>query len=494
MIRIACHIQRSRHGIWFFRVVVPKNLRRALDGRGEIKKSLGTRDSREALRVARPLAFAAKELFARLEASLSRPPTVAEVLANAANARELKTTNTVDLGGGRSLSYSLETSSNDPAEIAAFHAEAARLQAKQDEQIARYQEKPVAVPEAMLEYQRREQEEMARFKAGLAADAAKREIARPDGEGEEDAPAFKPDPENVVSARWAEYVAQRKGNNWSALRTASAFEGMFAEFQQWWGQDVDVRFITRKVVNKFIVYLQKERPIMSGARKGLRGLNVRTVDNYTTVLNGFLEWAQEKGYFPDSRRLPTAGQAIVKKAARNRRKDKANPRLHAVAAGEALRPSALRIRFGASLLAAFDSAFFRSAPAGDRPASRGRLPRRRRDPSIRHRHLGRRRQEREDRGGQASDPCASRADRDRAPGLRGGRPSAGPRARALPRDRNQPAQGEGQRHRQRMAAAPREAGHGRRERADLPLFQVLRPQSAKSQRRAVRDALPTRRP
>jgi hypothetical protein len=73
------------------------------------------------------------------------------------------------------------------------------------------------------------------------------------------------------------------------------------------GPGRDVRFITRKVVNKFIVYLQKERPIMSGARKGLRGLNVRTVDNYTTVLNGFLEWAQEKGYFPDSRRLPTAG-------------------------------------------------------------------------------------------------------------------------------------------------------------------------------------------
>lgn len=51
---------------------------------------------------------------------------------------------------------------------------------------------------------------------------------------------------------------------------------------------------------------------------------MRTVDNYTAVLNGFLMWAQEKSYFPDSRRLPTAGQAIVKKVARNRRKDKAN--------------------------------------------------------------------------------------------------------------------------------------------------------------------------
>jgi hypothetical protein len=199
-----------------------QNLRRALDGRGEIKKSLGTRDSREALRVARPLAFAAKELFARLEASLSRPPTVDEALANAANARELKTTNTVDLGGGKSLSYSLETTSNDPAEFAAFHAEAARLQAKQDEQLARYQEKPIEVPVAMADYQRQQQEELARFKAELAAAAAARELAQPEGGVDEDLPAFKPSPDNVLSKRWAEYVSQSEGNHWSAERTTPA--------------------------------------------------------------------------------------------------------------------------------------------------------------------------------------------------------------------------------------------------------------------------------
>jgi integrase len=325
MIRIPSHIHRSRHGIWFFRVVVPKNLRRALDGRGEIKKSLGTRDAREALRVARPLAFAAKELFARLEASLSRPPTVDEILANAAAARELKTTNTVDLGGGKSLSYSLETTSNDPAEFAAFHAEAARLRAQQDEQLAAFREQPFKIPEAMLEYQRKQSEEMARFKEELASERAAQELAQPEGEGEEEVPPFKPDPENVLSARWAEYVKQREGNTWTAGRTTPAYMRMFEEFQAWWGEDLDIRFITRKVVNRFIVHLQTQRMVMSGARKGQPGLDGRSVDNYTSVLNTFLEWAQEKGYFPDSRRLPTAKQAIVKKAARVRRKDKANP-------------------------------------------------------------------------------------------------------------------------------------------------------------------------
>ena len=93
----------------------------------------------------------------------------------------------------------------------------------------------------------------------------------------------------------------------------------------WWGADQDIRFITRQVVNRFIVHLQTERPLEAGARKGELGLNVRTIDNYTSALNAFLTWAQKKGYYPDSRRLPTEGQALMKRAARTRRKDKANP-------------------------------------------------------------------------------------------------------------------------------------------------------------------------
>lgn len=177
----------------------------------------------------------------------------------------------MDLGGGRSLSYSLEKASNDPAEIAAFHAEAARLQAKQDQQVARYQEKPVPVHEAMLEYQRKEREEMARFNSELAADAARRALVQPEGEVDEDLPVFKPSAEKVLSKRWDEYVGQSAGNNWSAGRTTPAFQAMFKEFQDWWGPDQDIRFITRKVVNRFIVHLQRDRVIQSGARKGQAG-------------------------------------------------------------------------------------------------------------------------------------------------------------------------------------------------------------------------------
>jgi hypothetical protein len=110
------------------------------------------------------------------------------------------------------------------------------------------------MPVAMADYQRQQQEELDRFKAELAAAAAARELAQREGEVDEDLPAFKPSPDNVLSKRSEEYVSQSEGNNWSAERTTPAFVAMFVEFQQWWGADQDIRFITRKVVNRFIVH------------------------------------------------------------------------------------------------------------------------------------------------------------------------------------------------------------------------------------------------
>jgi integrase len=307
-------------------------------------KSPWARATRRSLCEWRAHSPAAKELFASLETALSRPPTVDQVLANLDDLRELKTTNTVDLGGGRSLSYSLETSSNDPAEIAAFHAEAARLQAKQDEQLVAFRQQPVHVPEAMLEYQRKQAEEMERYKAELAAERAAKELATGDAEVEEDLPPFKPSAENKMSLRWAEYVLRSKDNNWDGKRTTKAAERQAEEFMAWWGEDRDIRFITRKTINRFIVHLQTERPMERGPNKGLPAMNVRTVDNYTSVLNTFLKWAQKKGYFPDSRKLPTEGQALMKRKDRLRRKDKANP---------AHTPSQLAQLFDAEAFASF---------------------------------------------------------------------------------------------------------------------------------------------
>ncbi len=89
--RIPTCVFRSRHGIFFFRIVVPRALRELFDGRCEIKRSLHTRDVCAALREARPLRLEIYASFQRLGAGTSGPkPTVASILAKADKLRDLK--------------------------------------------------------------------------------------------------------------------------------------------------------------------------------------------------------------------------------------------------------------------------------------------------------------------------------------------------------------------------------------------------------------------
>lgn len=328
MMRIPSYIQRSRHGIYFFRIVVPKALRETVNGRWEIKHSLQTRNLREALRVARPLALQAFELFERMGGRMNRrPPTIQDILANAKDLRELKATQTVLLPNGVQHSYTIEAESSDPAELAAFERLEAKKQAELAAQVERYQQAAPA-SEAMLAHQRKEREELEAFMRQLDAERAQRAAGKTEAkaaEQEEPALRFTPDPENTASRRWAEYVKFKDGVNWTAGRTPDGNDRRFQEFLDWWGKDEDIRAIDRDLINKFINYLLTERVLQGGKRKGVKGLEARTVDNYTSVLNGLLEWAQNKGYFPDDRRLPTADQTIVKKSARRARSAKANP-------------------------------------------------------------------------------------------------------------------------------------------------------------------------
>jgi integrase/predicted transcriptional regulator len=323
MIRIPTHIQKSRHGIYFFRIVVPSALREALDGRGEIKKSLRTRDLRVAMRMARPLALNAYELFDRVERAMSEP-TPESILANLDAVRELKKSGSVTLPDGTTHSFEVEENDTaNPAKMAAFREVVSESKQELADAVARYREKPVEVSDAMRDYQAREAKEMAAFKAGLPNANASGSLAK--AETAEAPASFKSDPQNMMSQRWPEYVAQTEGNTWTAGRTSKAAKAKFEEFRAWLGEDIDVRAIDRPLISLFKDHLTRQRVIESGARKGEKGLNVRTVDNYTSAISAFLKWCQDAGHFPDDRRLPTEGQTIVKKAARVRRQEKANP-------------------------------------------------------------------------------------------------------------------------------------------------------------------------
>ncbi len=340
--RIPAYIYKSRHGIYFFRIVVPRGLREMLDGRTEVRSSLHTRNLREAMQSARPLVDHYLGLFQRAGALMKRKePTVAELLAKAQQGelRDLTATQTVTLPNGQQHSYTIKTDSDSPEELAAFERLESKKQAELADIVARHQEQPLQVPEAMRLYLEQQQRELDAFRAELLAKMAQEERqsdasrsggpvpARPASkEGDDEPLRFTPDAGNRLSKRWAEYLALTSSVDWTGSRTAPANIKKFEEFRTWWGKDEDIRAIDRTLINSFIVHLRTERIVGNGKRRGMRGLDERSVDNFTSVLNKFLAWAQNKGYFPDDRRLPTANQTLVSKAARRKRSANANPR------------------------------------------------------------------------------------------------------------------------------------------------------------------------
>ncbi|MFN9708362.1 MAG: site-specific integrase, partial [Burkholderiales bacterium] len=78
-------------------------------------------------------------------------------------------------------------------------------------------------------------------------------------------------------------------------------------------------------VNQFIKYLLNDKEVEAGDRSGDDGLGHRSVDNHTDVVAGFLQWARNKGYYPQNVRLPTDGQRIFSKKARKAATGAANP-------------------------------------------------------------------------------------------------------------------------------------------------------------------------
>lgn len=326
--RIPTYIQRSRHGIYFFRIVVPRELRGRLNGQGEIKRSLRTRNLREAMRMARPLALRAYEIFDELGAGMSKrtaEPSIESVLANQDEQRELKVSKTVVLPNGEQHSYTVET--NDPAELVI----AERLIAQQDrqlhEKVKPYADQAPVSPE-LAAHRQMEKALMQSHFDKLDAERATQvqtvaPVVQPMPAPAPAAPATNPD--NILSKRWREYAKQKEGTDWSTSRTVKANQRMFLTFMDWWKQDGDVSSVNREAINQYINYLITDKVVEAGKRRGERGMDKRTADNHTMVLNKFLAWAQDKGYYPDERRLPTANQLLVKKKARKKAAAKSNP-------------------------------------------------------------------------------------------------------------------------------------------------------------------------
>jgi len=66
--RLAAHLKRSRHGVYYFRLAIPEILRPMFGGRGEIKRSLATRDPA----LARSLAYVLSARYGNILKELRR--------------------------------------------------------------------------------------------------------------------------------------------------------------------------------------------------------------------------------------------------------------------------------------------------------------------------------------------------------------------------------------------------------------------------------------
>lgn len=278
------------------------------------------------MRMARPLALQLFDVFARLGGSMSpqgQPPSVQDLLdkAQAGNLQELKSTQSVTLPNGVQHSLTVEAESTDPAELAAFK--------KVDEQnvvkiAGIVREYHSAHPQQALSseavaYLQQQDNDLKTF--GTSLQWSKKSAAKT-----LHASFHSPTPSaNALSVRWQEYFLQVTGTDWSKSKTAKSNQRMFGHFQAWLTQDIDIASIDRDTINRFINHLLTERVVEAGDRRGQKGLDQRSVDNYTSIINKFLTWAQNKEYFPNDQRLPTAKQALVSRKARKKREEKANP-------------------------------------------------------------------------------------------------------------------------------------------------------------------------
>ena len=175
--RIPAYIRRSRHGIFYFRVVIPMALRSRWRGRPEIKMSLKTRDQRQALGRARDLAIAAHRSFEYAYGDMSATPFNPNDQSTWPTAKDIrkfeKTIETVHPSGQVDrVHYKVDP--NSPADIAAAEADQAKHYVRQ--RLTREPNSPEAQAFFLAEMEeiRRGAEEGAQLReAALAAEHAR---------------------------------------------------------------------------------------------------------------------------------------------------------------------------------------------------------------------------------------------------------------------------------------------------------------------------------
>lgn len=353
--RIPSYVRKSRHGIYYFRMAVPRALQEKWSGRTEIKRSLGTKNLRQALLLARNLAICFQEQFTTREESTSVLPLHPHPKSTSSFPwiHQFEKTVVTVLPDGTREELHIKADPNSHQDVAAARFEFAR-----DQQRIRMLRQP-NTPEAQAYFEAEEaeirkeiernqrlqelaieQEEarLAQIKAAtpVAVVRLSRERAEPPGqiqtvsESPVTRPPSNPKREDLPNAQArAEYDKKKLSTLWYRYLRLKVKEGLdgksvgtyqmkFDTFMDWYG-DTHIEDVTPEDISDYKDYLLHEVTVRAGRKRGQIGLDTPTVDNYVGVLNGLFKWAQRGGMYPRQMLLPTTEQRITSKASKKAR-------------------------------------------------------------------------------------------------------------------------------------------------------------------------------
>lgn len=314
MLRIPTHLRCSRHGIYYFRIVVPQAVRPVFGGRSEIKSSLRTRSLKVAMVEARRFAIQAYDTFAKVEALMSvKQPVNPDDPSTWPTSADGKFETTIETPTPYGVErFHVKADPNSPEDIAAAKAHASEYMAKLDAR--RAANTPEA--EALLANQDAKLEALlaAKFAAqDKPTEAAAATPAQPVAASHaQTRRAMLSDANHALSALFGRYLLHRRKSSLRTEKAANSYRNKFDIFLAWNG-DCHIADVMPEDVSRFKDYLLTEYVVQAGARKGQHGIDSATVDNYLDPLSGLYKWARMNGVFPREMLPPTADQRMMSK-------------------------------------------------------------------------------------------------------------------------------------------------------------------------------------
>jgi integrase len=272
--RLPAYLKRSRHGVYYFRFVIPLALRFAFDGRIEVRRSLATRDPKVAKSWAYALGPVARAILEEARVLAGKFPKgvdLDKLLSDPAN-RNLE----VELRDGTKL----RADSAIPGEVDALKSVLDHLG----------KSRQIPVREALDDS---EAERLAQVQARFPPLHGKAF-----GTGDPAPAKFKPIRLTVAIKFYDHNVLKKEPNTKTAKKYRAILDELAQHSGDIWVHELD---------ESHIVAFRNAQNAMQRAAS--------TIDNKVSAISGFLKWCLQELHFPKGV-LPTAGQIQLSKAKR----------------------------------------------------------------------------------------------------------------------------------------------------------------------------------